>query len=578
VKAKLQATAEIFEDETQSVNADSVVVPGTQALRKGIALLELVATSPLRFGELSTRTGLPKGTLHRILATLIETGLLRFDKTTQTYRLGVRLFEMAHHVWDEFDLRGAAEPELERLSELAGEAVRLAILDREQALYIDERAAIRTIRLGSGIGSRVAIHASGVGKAIVAHLPPAERAQMIGELKFERFTPNTITDPDEFLRELDLIKGRGYAISVEEQTAGVSSVAAAILDHRARAIGAVAIVIPSFRVTVNDLHALGREVIEASRRISGNAGEAAMSLKVQKKPLGAERTDVRVAIPGSAFLGEGPHWSASRKRLYWVDILAPAVLHADPVRGAVTTVPMPELISAIVPRRRGGFVATTQHGIKAIDVETGAVTPIADPEVDRPGNRFNDAKCDRAGRLWAGTLAIDTTPGEGSLYRFDPDGRVHRMDGGFHVSNGIDFSPDNQRLYFTDTGKRRIYVYDFDLESGAIDNRRVFHELPEGVGTPNGLTVDSQGFVWSAQWDGWCVTRYDPDGQVERVINLPVPRPTSCIFGGPGLDTLYVTSARIRLSAQQLLEAPLSGSVFAVDTGVPGLPESSFAG
>ncbi|HEY4203172.1 MAG TPA: SMP-30/gluconolactonase/LRE family protein [Devosiaceae bacterium] len=578
MKAKLQATAEIFEDETQSVNADSVVVPGTQALRKGIALLELVATSPLRFGELSTRTGLPKGTLHRILATLIETGLLRFDKTTQTYRLGVRLFEMAHHVWDEFDLRGAAEPELERLSELAGEAVRLAILDREQALYIDERAAIRTIRLGSGIGSRVAIHASGVGKAIVAHLPPAERAQMIGELKFERFTPNTITDPDEFLRELDLIKGRGYAISVEEQTAGVSSVAAAILDHRARAIGAVAIVIPSFRVTVNDLHALGREVIEASRRISGNAGEAAMSLKVQKKPLGAERTDVRVAIPGSAFLGEGPHWSASRKRLYWVDILAPAVLHADPVRGAVTTVPMPELISAIVPRRRGGFVATTQHGIKAIDVETGAVTPIADPEVDRPGNRFNDAKCDRAGRLWAGTLAIDTTPGEGSLYRFDPDGRVHRMDGGFHVSNGIDFSPDNQRLYFTDTGKRRIYVYDFDLESGAIDNRRVFHELPEGVGTPNGLTVDSQGFVWSAQWDGWCVTRYDPDGQVERVINLPVPRPTSCIFGGPGLDTLYVTSARIRLSAQQLLEAPLSGSVFAVDTGVPGLPESSFAG
>lgn len=556
----------------------SGAVAGTQALRKGLALLELIARSPLRFGELAAAAGLPKATLHRILATLIEAGLIRYDKVTQTYRLGMRLFELAHHVWDEFDLRGAAEPELLRLCELSEETVRLAILDRRQVVYIDERASVRTIRLGSGVGGRVAAHASAVGKAILAHLPPAERAQLVAELEFERFTPNTVTNADEFLRELDLIRGRGYAISVEEQTPGVSSVAAAILDHRARAIGAIAIVIPSFRTGVDALHALGRDVIEASRRISGNAGAVAMSLAVQKKPLGADRPDVRVAIAGSAFLGEGPHWSAARRRLYWVDILAPAVLHADPQRGGVTVVPMPELVGTIVPRRRGGFVATTQHGIKAIDIDSGAMAPIADPEADRPGNRFNDARCDRAGRLWAGTLAIDTSPGEGSLYRFDPDGRAHRMDGGFHVSNGLDFSPDNRRLYFTDTGKRRIYVYDFDLETGEIDNRRVFHELPEGVGTPNGLTVDAEGCVWSAQWDGWCLTRYDPDGVVERVINLPVPRPTSCIFGGPDLATLYVTSARIRLSAQQLLEAPFSGSVFAVDAGVRGLPEAAFGG
>jgi sugar lactone lactonase YvrE/DNA-binding IclR family transcriptional regulator len=576
----MSAKLEIADDAAPdaATQAEAGGVPGTQALRKGIALLELTAKSPLRFGELAVRTGLPKATLHRILSTLIESGLIRFDQLTQTYRLGVRLFEMAHHVWDEFDLRGAAEPELLRLSEQTQETVRLAVLDRQQALYIDERGSVRTIRLGSGVGGRVAAHASAVGKAILAHLSPAERAQMLLDLPFERFTPNTITDRDEFIRELDLVKARGYSISVEEQTPGVSSVAAPILDHRARSIGAIAVVIPSFRTSVDALHALGRDVIEASRRISGNAGEIAMSLEVHEKPLGAERPDVQVAIASSAFLGEGPHWSAARQRLYWVDILAPAILHADPAQGAITTVPMPELVSAIVPRRRGGFVATTQHGIKAVDVERGTVALITDPEADRPGNRFNDAKCDRAGRLWAGTLAIDTTPGEGSLYRIDPDGRAHRMDGGFHVSNGIDFSPDNRRLYFTDTGKRRIYVYDFDLGSGAIENRRVFHELPEGVGTPNGLTVDSEGFVWSAQWDGWCVTRYDPDGAVERVINLPVPRPTSCIFGGPRLETLYVTSARIRLSAQQLREAPLSGSVFAVAAGVAGLPESSFAG
>ncbi len=564
---------EIKDDEQASASAS-----GTQALRKGISILELIAARPMRFTDLASVAGLPKGTLHRILSTLVETGLLRLDRSTQTYRLGVRLFEMAHHVWDEFDLRGAAEPELERLAEATGEAVRLAILDQGQALYIDERASARTIRLVSGVGSRVAVHASGVGKAILAHMAPAERMEFVSELSLERYTPNTITDADALIRELDLIKGRGYAISIEEQTPGVSSVAAAILDHKARSIGAIGIVIPSFRIGVDDLHALGREVIEASRRISGNAGEVAMSLQVQKRPLGAERPDVRTAVVSSAFLAEGPYWSAEEQKLYWVDILAPAVLQSDLKRGVAVTKPMPELVSALVPRRRGGFIATTQHGIKALDIQSGTMSPIANPEASRPGNRFNDARCDARGRLWAGTLAIDTTPGEGSLYRLDVDGQIKRMDTGFHVSNGLAFSPDNRRLYFTDTGKRRIYVYDFDLDSGEVENRRVFHELPEGVGTPNGLTVDTEGYVWSAQWDGWCVTRYDPDGQVERVINLPVPRPTSCVFGGPDFTTLFVTSARIRLSAQQLAEAPLSGSVFAVDTGITGMPETPYAG
>src|SRR5690606_15725749 len=157
----------------------------------------------------------------------------------------------------------------------------------------------------------------------------------------------------------------------------------------------------------------------------------------------------------------------------------------------------------------------------------------------RPGNRFNDARCDARGRLWAGTLAIDTTPGEGSLYRLDVDGQIKRMDTGVHVADGLAFSPDNRRLYCPYTGARGTAVADFDVDSGEVENRRVFHELPEGVGTPNGLTVDTEGYVWSAQWDGWCVTRYDPDGQVERVINLPVPRPTSCVFGGPDFTTLF---------------------------------------
>lgn len=554
--------------------------PGAQALSRGLSLLDIVADAPQppRFSDIVAAAGLPKGTVHRMLGALIEARLLQFDERSQTYRLGLRLFEMAHRVWNSFDLRGAAEPELERLRDLAGEAVRLAVLDGREILYIDQREALRTVRLANGVGGRAAAHATSAGKAIMAALDPAMRHRVLQTLDLERHTPNTITDGEALARELDLTKARGYAISVEEQSEGVNSVAAAILDHRARPLGAVCILGPAFRLPADRLHAMGRDAMEAARRVSGNAGQSFMSITIAERPLGPVRSDVRCAFPESAFLGEGPQWLPGEKKLVWVDILAPAVNVSDPATGATRSVRMPELVGAVVPRRRGGWVAAMQSGFKAVDLETGAVTTLAAPESDRPGNRFNDGKCDRCGRFWAGTLAIDTSPDGGSLYRFDPDGRVAVMETGVHVSNGLGWSPDDARFYFTDSGRRRIWVYDFDLASGTLSNRRVFVDVPEGQGVPDGLTVDAEGHVWVALWDGWCVTRYDPDGQVDRVVNLPVPRPTSCVFGGPELSTLYVTSARIRLSASQLADAPLSGSVFAIEAGVRGLPEPAFAG
>ena len=555
-------------------------IPGAQALRRGLSLLDIVADSsrPLRFGEIAEQSGLTKGTAHRMLATLVEAGLLRVDERDQTYRLGFRLFEMAHRVWGEFDLRSAAEPELERLRDLTGEAVRLAVLDGQEVLYVDQREAAQAIRLSNGVGARAASYASGAGKAILAHLDPPIRQQVLASLHLRRFTPNTITERGELEQQLDLTKARGYSVSLEEQHVGVASVAAPILDHQARAIGAIAIVGPAFRLSVDRLHALGRDVMEAARRISGNAGQIAMSININPRPLGPDRDDLHCVFPTTCFLGEGPVWSGSENRLHWVDILAPAIVSGDPATGKFTSKPMPELVGAVVPRRRGGLVAAMQTGFKAVDPDTGAVTLIAHPEADKPGNRFNDGKCDRRGRFWAATMAINTLPGEGSIYRLDADRRVTRMDTGFHVSNGLGWSPDSTRFYFTDSGPRRIYAYDFDLDSGALANRRIFVQVPDHVGIPDGLAVDAEGFVWSAHWDGWCVTRYDPDGKVDRVINLPVPRPTSCAFGGPDLTTLFITSARIRLSAQQLAEAPLSGSVFALQSGIRGLPETPYAG
>lgn len=554
-------------------------IPGAQALRRGLSLLDIVADTPgLRFSEIAERSGLTRATAHRMLATLAESGLLRVDERDQSYHLGFKLFEMAHRVWDQFDLRSAAEPELERLRDLAGETVRLAILDHDEVLYVDQREALQAVRLGNGVGARASAHASGAGKAMLAHLDPLLREQLLNRLKLQRFTPNTITDRDALMQHLDLTKARGYAVSGEEQVVGVSSVAAAILDHRARAIGAVAIIGPTYRLGLDKLHMLGRDVMEAARRISGNAGQVAMSISINPRPLGADRDDVASVVPTTAFLGEGPTWLPAERKLALVDILAPAIVIADPRDGSFQSHPMPELVGAVVPRRRGGFVAAMQTGLKAVDLDTGTVTTIAAPEATKPGNRFNDGKCDRRGRFWAGTLAIDTTPGHGSLYRLDPDGRCTCVESGFHVSNGLGWSPDDRTFYFTDSGARRIYAYDFDIETGTLANRRTFVDVPEGAGVPDGLAVDAEGFVWSAHWDGWCITRYDPQGRVDRVINLPVPRPTSCAFGGPDLTTLYVTSARIRLSVQQLAEAPLSGSVFAIQTGVKGLPEVPFAG
>lgn len=567
-------------DQSKDEDADGQGQPGMQALTRGLLVVELVAEAeqPMRFTDILEASNLPKGTLHRLLQTLVDTRFLRLDPRDQSYRLGSRPFQLAHRVWDQFDLRGASEPELLRLRDLTGETIRLGVHEAGEVLYIDQRELPRPLRIANGVGSRAALHSSALGKAIAAHLSSSERAELFQKEMLQSFTEHTIVSLDDLDKQLNLIKARGYAISVQEQHEDISAVAAPILDHRAAPIGAIGIVGPSSRLTEDVLNSLGREVIEAARRISGNIGEIAMPISVNQRPLGIVRDDLDCAFAGAEFLAEGPFWDATAQRLIWVDILAPAVLSGDPATSVRSTVSLPELVGVAVPRAKGGLLLATESGIRFMDPVSGHLTTLAAPEADKPGNRFNDGKCDARGRFWVGSLAIDTTPGRGALWRIDPDGASTKMDEGFHISNGMGWSPDNKTFYFTDSASREIYAYDFDLERGTIANRRVFARLQEGEGTPDGLSVDSAGHVWVAYWDGWCITRFDPAGQVERVINLPVPRPTSCTFGGPELDTLFITTARIRLSAQQLADAPLSGSVLSYKTGVRGLPGHAFAG
>ena len=210
------------------------------------------------------------------------------------------------------------------------------------------------------------------------------------------------------------------------------------------------------------------------------------------------------------------------------------------------------------------------------------MTEIGDPEPDRADTRFNDGKCDPQGRFWCGTFHDYPDPKQrqpvAALYRLEPDLRYHKVVDGVRGSNGIGWSPDGRTMYYTDTPTFRIDAFDFDPETGSVANRRVFARVSEGVGRPDGLTVDAEGFVWSAHFDGWRITRYTPSGSVDGTLHMPVQHVTSCAFGGPDLRTLYITSATEDLSPEQLKQQPFAGGVFAYRPGVTGLPMARFKG
>ena len=237
-------------------------------------------------------------------------------------------------------------------------------------------------------------------------------------------------------------------------------------------------------------------------------------------------TEVSCIFPAGARVAESPVWCVEERALYWTDIYAPAVCRLDPETGANTRWLMPAAVGSIALRRAGGIVAAGAGGFYFLDPETGAVETLHDPEPDRPSNRLNDGRCDRRGRFWAGSMDESLRAATGALYRFDPDRRCHRMVDDLIVSNGLAFSPDDRVLYHADTRRFAVYAYDFDVETAAIANKRVFFETADGEGRPDGAAVDAEGCYWSARYDGWGVVRHDPAGRVMSRIDIPVAAAT----------------------------------------------------
>lgn len=287
--------------------------------------------------------------------------------------------------------------------------------------------------------------------------------------------------------------------------------------------------------------------------------------------------EVRCVVDSANTLGEGPVWDEGRQVLWWVDIDRSQLQSFSPATGAVDRWEVPEMPGAVVVRRGGGLALAVASGLAFYDPGSGEFNVVAAPEPERSGNRFNDGKCDPRGRLWAGSMDVDEQRRTGALYRFDTDGAWERIIDGLGIPNTLAWSADETTFYFAETLDRVIHAYDYDGDRGTISGRRVFART-EPPGFPDGSCLDADGYLWNAEWNGWRVVRYAPDGSVDRVLDMPVERPTSCAFGGADLDVLYVTSARRGLRGDRLAAQPEAGGLFACDVGVAGPPPATFAG
>jgi sugar lactone lactonase YvrE len=305
-----------------------------------------------------------------------------------------------------------------------------------------------------------------------------------------------------------------------------------------------------------------------------------MSIWPKLRPLPRLNRPAELALAIEATLGEGAIWDAAAQRLLWVDITERRLMRFDPVSLTNEVFQLNSRIGTVVNTARGDLLIALQEGVARFDPRTGLVSDLRCPVGhDATRIRFNDGKCDPRGRFWAGTMALDFTPQAGALYCFEADGTIHQRASQVSISNGLVWSPDLRFMYYIDSGSLNIDLFEYSVETGTIKGRRPTVRLPKGLGTPDGMTLDAEGMIWVAFWGGSSALRIDPQTAfiIER-INVPAPHVTSCAFGGPGLKSLYITTAREGLSPEQLAAFPLSGSLFVAHLEVGGVPAFVYAG
>ncbi|PKR86425.1 SMP-30/gluconolactonase/LRE family protein [Heyndrickxia camelliae] len=281
-----------------------------------------------------------------------------------------------------------------------------------------------------------------------------------------------------------------------------------------------------------------------------------------------------------SLIGEGPSWDAKNNCLYWVDIVGRKIYTFYPDTNNITQMDTEKYVGCVVPKEDGGIVVAMQDGFYSKENGNDEFTLLAGPPNYDPFTfRFNDGKCDKNGRFWAGTTSFFEESTQAKLYCLDNNLSVREALGNIIVSNGLGWSPDNKVMYYIDSPKREIYAFDYDLKSGSISNQRVVIDFHSQNANPDGMTVDEEGMLWIAHWGGHEVSRWDPAKGV-KIDSIPVPvsKVTSCVFGGKELNELYITTARIGMDELQLKEEPLAGALFKIKLNVKGVPTYRFRG
>lgn len=290
-------------------------------------------------------------------------------------------------------------------------------------------------------------------------------------------------------------------------------------------------------------------------------------------------TEADLELEYDAHLGEGPVWDESEQKLYWVDILSGKIFRYDPRRNSNEVFEIGEHVGAVALREKGGLVMAMKTGFAFFDPDKDQIRRITDPESEQPDHRFNDGKCDPAGRFWAGTLSYGLEEGSGNLYLLNGDLSVeHKLDG-LTIPNGMAWNRERNKFYLIDSVAGSIFSYGYDDAGATLSNREVLRSFDKQEGAPDGMCIDREGQLWVALYDGGKVIRVDADeGTTLYEIHLPVPKPTSCTFGGPGLSELFITTAREYMTEEDIRTYPLSGSLFKAKVPVKGLAPDRFNG
>lgn len=527
----------------------TVAGEGTGALEKALDVLDAIGAAPEGLGqtELAERLALPRTTVYRLLATLVARGLVRRDPLRKVYCLGFRCFEMARQAYAMPDLVAAAAFELRALRDLTGETSYLAALDGREVISLERCDGAHSQRSAAALGERKPVHCTSQGKAILSAMEAGARDAIVRDAVLKPLTPLTITDRRRLQAELRITKARGYAIDDEEIVLGVRCVGAPVIDSAGQVRGAISVAGPAYRLTRARLELLGPEVADAARRVGA-----------QLQPLGSEATASAeaavTALPGHwAFHGAHPIWSADGARLWWADALAPSVrLFEDGHDREVATVEAP-IIGLL--KQGDGVLAVHERGALelAFDGRIRPRVPWLQGEALAVCNGAGDA-------IWA-AVALPESGAAVGLMRSDGT-----LDVQWRIGEPVQYlgwHPRDNALYASAQASGSILL----MQPGQSGIRRLA-TVPKGSGKISGLAFDRQGGIWTALCDGWSVVRFTPEGQLDRVVGLPVPCPTDVAFrpaAESAEEVLVITTARHSVPLDTLASSPLSGRLLTLE-------------